>query len=428
MRKIFYLVVLVAFILSGCKTPGCLDQRATNYDSTAQHDCKKVRGGSDYSCCNYPPVAISGCTDRAASNYNPKATIDDESCYLLGCMDQNAYNYNTEANKDDGTCLYDEKIIKSFVNVSDISQLQKGINKGAVLVTLGSYPYEVYHQKNNCEIHVYYYRRLMREFDVDDKNTEKGLTSGKKKYDATEKELLLYYRNGTLENIINDNSKEKAHGILCFENSISCNETEHYLVCSGCMDDGTNPEYPGRPNWHKGEANNYNPNATQPDESCLYDERPLIIACMDSEAKNYNADADIDDRDLCDYCPCGEILNPDYDIVRQCNTQCIPDPELPVLISGCTDKLAYNYNENAADDNGSCEYCPCDTEDYYYMINPNFSGKECKGEPCVKIKKQKPEANKLDKDCTLCDVLDLDGKIAIELKAKSTGIIDIKEK
>jgi hypothetical protein len=430
MRKFFYLLVLVVFILSGCGVPGCLDKTATNYNSKAKHDCKKVKGGTDYSCCKYPIVKekISGCIDPTAYNYNPKATSSDGSCYYLGCIDKKAYNYDKNATKDDGSCIYNEQIIKSFVSVSDISKLEKGIDKGAALVTLGSYPYEVYHQKNNCEIHVYYYRKLMREFDADDENSEKGLTSGKKKYDTAEKELLLYYRNGELENIINDNSKEKAHAILCFENSISCNETEHYLVCSGCMDDGINPEYPNRPSWHKGAANNYNPDATQQDGSCEYDARPLIIACMDSDAKNYNAAADIDDRTLCDYCPCGEILNPDYDPVRKCNEQCIPDPNLPVEVSGCTDELAYNYDENATDDNGSCKYCPCDTENYYYEKNTNWSKERCKGEPCIKRKRQKPEANKEDKDCTLCDVLELDGKIGIELKAISTGTIDIKEK
>ena len=44
------------------------------------------------------------------------------------------------------------------------------------------------------------------------------------------------------------------------------------------------------------------------------------------------------------------------------------------VIGGIT--LGYQWTEvdkNATDDNGSCKYCPCDTEDYYYIINPNFS-------------------------------------------------------
>ena len=51
---------------------------------------------------------IEGCTDSEATNYNPDATIDDESCeYAVeGCMDSDALNYNSEATVDDGSCEY----------------------------------------------------------------------------------------------------------------------------------------------------------------------------------------------------------------------------------------------------------------------------------------------------------------------------------
>ena len=41
-----------------------------------------------------------GCTDPTATNYNPDATSDDNSCVILGCTDPNAINYNPDA-----TCL-----------------------------------------------------------------------------------------------------------------------------------------------------------------------------------------------------------------------------------------------------------------------------------------------------------------------------------
>lgn len=43
-----------------------------------------------------PPVY--GCTDELASNYNPAANIDNESCNILGCIDAEASNYNPNAN------------------------------------------------------------------------------------------------------------------------------------------------------------------------------------------------------------------------------------------------------------------------------------------------------------------------------------------
>jgi hypothetical protein len=411
MKKVFYSSIRLIIAMSvfySCGTPACLDNVGLNYDPDAKYDCKKVKGGKDYSCCTYPAV-------------------------VLGCMDKEAINYQKSATKDNGNCTYDKKIIKTFVSVSALAKLQKGLTKDQVRAILSSYPYEIYHQKDNCEIHEHYYRKLMQEVNAKDIYTEFALKGGIAKFESSDdanKQVLLYYRDGKLENIINDNTKYKARDILCIENSISCKTQENYLVCTGCMDDGTDPKYPGRPSWHKGKANNFNPQATQESGTCSYIEKPLITGCIDSEAKNYNADADIDDRTLCKYCPCGEILNASYDPIRNCEPQCIPDPSLPVVIKGCTDKLAWNYNSKATEEDNTCSYCPCDTEKYYYVVNSNYSSTLCIGEPCIKMERKIEEENnnKEAKDCTLCDVLDLKGKIGIELKVGTSGTIEINDK
>ena len=53
---------------------------------------------------------VYGCTNAAAINYNPAATVDDGTCYfnnsIKGCMDSSALNYNPAATVDDGTCVY----------------------------------------------------------------------------------------------------------------------------------------------------------------------------------------------------------------------------------------------------------------------------------------------------------------------------------
>ena len=53
---------------------------------------------------------VYGCTNAAAINYNPAATVDDGTCYfnnsIKGCTDINALNYNPDATVDDGTCVY----------------------------------------------------------------------------------------------------------------------------------------------------------------------------------------------------------------------------------------------------------------------------------------------------------------------------------
>ena len=80
----------------------------------------------------WPVVDVAGCTDDTACNYNPDATVDDESCTyadagldcdgncladadgdgicdddeIPGCTDEGADNYNPDATNDDGSCAY----------------------------------------------------------------------------------------------------------------------------------------------------------------------------------------------------------------------------------------------------------------------------------------------------------------------------------
>ena len=62
------------------------------------------------------PAPVLGCTDAAATNFDPTATENDDSCeYLLepnfGCTNNTAINYDAEATQDDGTCQYDTEPI-----------------------------------------------------------------------------------------------------------------------------------------------------------------------------------------------------------------------------------------------------------------------------------------------------------------------------
>ena len=63
------------------------------------------------------------------------------------------------------------------------------------------------------------------------------------------------------------------------------------------MDDGTDPNYPGRPsNYPLGQdACNYDPTFCHDDGSCVYGD------CMDAEAANYNPNAACNQPAMCDY-------------------------------------------------------------------------------------------------------------------------------
>ena len=73
---------------------GCMDEDAFNYNEDANVD--------NEGCI---PVVL-GCMNPLAFNYLPSANVDDDSCipYIYGCMDPGAYNYNENANIDDGEC------------------------------------------------------------------------------------------------------------------------------------------------------------------------------------------------------------------------------------------------------------------------------------------------------------------------------------
>ena len=64
-------------------------------------------------CLEAPEVL--GCTDPAADNFNPAATVDDGSCIIevLGCTDPNACNFDAEANTDDGNCTFPDFFVTS---------------------------------------------------------------------------------------------------------------------------------------------------------------------------------------------------------------------------------------------------------------------------------------------------------------------------
>ena len=101
---------------------GCMDMTAYNYDSLANTNdtCYYNPGCTnpgyleyytqgyiadiDDGSCN--DLAVFGCTDSTAFNYNVEANVDNGGCVpvIYGCMESLAFNYNPNANTPD-TCI-----------------------------------------------------------------------------------------------------------------------------------------------------------------------------------------------------------------------------------------------------------------------------------------------------------------------------------
>jgi hypothetical protein len=108
-------------LANGCEipeplpVPGCMDEDALNYNPLATVEDQS---------CTYPPVPVPGCMDEEALNYNPQATVEDQSCtyppeIIYGCMDEKALNYNPEATADDQSCTYPPVIPPEFCGAHD---------------------------------------------------------------------------------------------------------------------------------------------------------------------------------------------------------------------------------------------------------------------------------------------------------------------
>lgn len=316
---------------------GCTDPAAVNYNPAATVD-----DGS----CTYNEVF--GCTDSAAINYNPAATTDDGSCIydIMGCTDPGASNYNPDATIDDGTCVYD---------IEGCTQISACNYNPDATVDDGSCDFSCYGCTNPSACN------YDPDATIEDGSCDFTCLG------CTDPGACNYDPDATI-----DNGSCDYTCLGCTDNQ-ACNWDPFATMddgscdydCYGCTDP---------------DATNYDPDATIDDGSCIYDdiegctdpnacnydefanvedgscEYVTCAGCTDSEACNYDPDATIDDAS-CDYscygCTDPTATNYDPDATID-DGSCIYGP-----IEGCTDPDACNYDEFATDDDGSCEYESC---------------------------------------------------------------------
>lgn len=116
-----------------------------------------------------------------------------------------------------------------------------------------------------------------------------------------------------------------------YDDGVTC----EYTSCAGCTDAG---------------ACNYDSTATIDDASCDYS----CLGCMDATACNFDSSATIEDGS-CVYGTCGDGI---CDLACGENATSCPT-DCANTVFGCTDAGACNFDSNATDDDGSCEFESC---------------------------------------------------------------------
>ena len=322
---------------SGCTL---LDNSAFNYDQGALID--------DGSCI----ALVEGCMDETAFNYNSEANTDDGSCVAVinGCTDAAAFNYNSEANTDDGSCVAEPTpgTACSYTTTSEgfmpVSCPSSSCNDSACsyqpmlgyvcFPTITTTVSGIYDCDGNC-------------IPDQGSNLDFSPCSG-----CTDNSAFNYDQGA----LIDDGS--------CI------------ALVEGCMDET---------------AFNYNSEANTDDGSCV----AVINGCTDAAAFNYNSEANTDDGSCvaeptpgtaCSYtttsegfmpvsCPssscndsacsyqpmlgyvCFPTITTTVSGIYDCDGNCIPDQGSNLDFSpcsGCTDNNAFNYDQGALIDDGSC--------------------------------------------------------------------------
>jgi hypothetical protein len=395
---------------------GCMDVNADNYDESAN-----VSGACDYSC----PFTANGtnyldglCYDYVWTYGYTVEELEglgyDCSCVenpFYGCMDSVACNYDAE---EGGLCEYPNDGFDCLGNcIIDIDC--SGICGGnsfiddcgeciaTTVVSAGlSYPVPV---TTNCEIYP------ISPMSVSSVTAVLGASTSA----VSDAYIFLLDMSGaTLADLhANPSNYENTSVTVDFEIPIYVSQlqlcswwnpaslislelqgAEGCVAVLGCIDS---------------EACNYDAEANEDDGSCVvaleyYDcngvclndtdndsvcDELEISGCIDTMACNYDANATDDDAS-CTYA----------DTYYDCNGICINDTDIDNVcdeleISGCIDTMACNYDANATDDDASCTYA-----DTYY---------DCNG-ICI---------NDIDFDGE-CDELDYDDGIGIDEVGNTT--------
>ncbi len=303
---------------------GCTDSTAFNYNSTANVDnggcIPVVLGCMNSLAFNYNPQAntpdtcipvIYGCTSPIAFNYDSLANTDDGSCIgvLYGCTDSTMWNFMPSANVDDGSCI-------PFIY-------------GCMDPTMFNYSPLANTDNNSCIPFIYgCMDSTMYNYDPT-ANTDNG--------------SCIPFIYGCINPIaLNYNPSANTDDFSCI------------LPIYGCTDST---------------MFNYNPLANVDNNSCV----PYIYGCTDPSMLNYNPSANSEDFSCIPYiygCMDSTALNYDS-LANTDNGSCV------AVVEGCMDVNAFNYDAMAnVNDSASCLYdagCVTGAGNPYWLNDPCYA-------------------------------------------------------
>jgi len=357
---------------------GCTDNNAFNFDEGANVDNEtcvdKILGCTNELAFNYDPLAntddnscvpiIEGCTNPEALNYTLEANTEDFSCILpiLGCTDPTAFNYNPLANTDDNSCV--EVVFgctdETAFNYDPLANTNVGcesIVEGCTDIEAFNFNVSANVNDGSCESIVFGCTDETA-FNYDENaNTNVGCESVVE--GCTDEEAINYNPQANTDN---DTCEAEIFGCtdptaFNYDELANTDNGSCEAIVFGCLDET---------------ALNYTPDANTDNGSC----EEIVEGCMDPLALNYNELANVEDGSCIDAiygCTDPNAFN--YNELANTDNGTCED-----VVEGCTDPTAFNYNPNANTEDFSCiEVVYGCTEEYAVNYNPeaNVDSGDC---------------------------------------------------
>ena len=391
----------------------CQIESACNYSE--EGDCEWVScvgcmnpDGCDYDENNIYPVACDyscyGCTNPDANNYDSTSTADDGSCVVDGCTVATACNYDMDATNNDGSCEFD-----SCAGCMVVTACNFDATATLNLTLACDYPEAGYDCDGNC-LNDADGDGVCDEFefagctDADACNYDGGATDedGSCTYplsdyvDCAGNCLTDEDEDGVCDEVEVfgcDISTACNYDALATENDGSC----EYSSCAGCMDE-TACNFDATATLSNALSCEYTPTGwddceqtictdSDSDGICDFDEPADCIGEFNAPTLNLNAvvetavevplwsatafagdasdDTGVATSEYVDYA--GRLNDGRYHITRVYTVTdvCANSYDIAQLIvaddthaAGCTNANATNYDANAVNDNGTCDYSP----------------------------------------------------------------------